>query len=88
MGPDLRYEVLGHEVLFGDDAVADRCDVCGATVDEDAGEGHAIPGHGLYVWTRGEGEQTRREEPPLCPGCAAALALSALGRWEIEEEEG
>jgi hypothetical protein len=88
MGPEVRYEVLGHEALFGDDGAADRCDVCGIAVAEDTGEGHAIAGHGLYVWTRGAGEQTRRDEPPLCPSCAAALGLSALGRWEIEEEEG
>jgi hypothetical protein len=88
MGPEVRYTVLGHEALFGDDGVADRCDVCNVQVAEDAGAGHAVPGHGLYVWTRGEGEQTRRDEPPLCPACAAALGLTALGRWEIEEEEG
>jgi hypothetical protein len=77
---------IGHDVLFGDDDTADRCDVCGTLVGEDTGEGPEVPGHALYVWTRGE--ETRREEPPLCASCAAALGLSALGRWEIEEEEG
>jgi hypothetical protein len=45
-----------------------------------------MPGRALYVWTRGD--EVRREEPPLCASCAAALGLTALARWEIEEEEG
>ena len=53
---------------------------------EDDGEGPAIPDARLYVWTRGD--ETRREEPPLCASCAAALGLTALARWEIDEEEG
>jgi hypothetical protein len=85
------FAVLGHDVLFGEDEDAGRCDVCGTKVEEDGveehtGEAHAIPGRALYFWTRGD--ETRRYEPPLCPSCAAALGLSALGRWEIEEEEG
>jgi hypothetical protein len=83
-----RYSVLGHEVLFEEDSAASQCDVCGRVVEEDGGEGHTVPGRALYVWTRGAGEETRRDEPPLCPSCAAALGLSALQRWEIEEEEG
>ena len=84
--PQVAYASLGHEALFGEGDAADRCDVCGAIVEEDSGEGAALPGSALYVWTRGD--EVRREEPPLCPSCAAALGLSALGRWEIEEEEG
>jgi hypothetical protein len=76
----------GHEALFDDGDAANRCDVCGQLVEEDSGDGPALPGSALYVWTRGD--EVRREEPPLCPSCAAALGLSALGRWEIEEEEG
>ncbi|MGO8998308.1 MAG: hypothetical protein ACLQVI_33740 [Polyangiaceae bacterium] len=83
-----RYAVLGHEVLFGEADAANRCDVCGEAVDEDTGEGHAVPGRALYLWSRGAEERARHDEPPLCPSCAAALGLSALGRWEIEEEEG
>jgi hypothetical protein len=81
------YAVLGHEVLFEEEGAC-RCDVCGESVEDDSGEGTAIPGRALYVWTRGGGEPPRRDEPPLCPSCAAALGLSALQRWEIEEEEG
>jgi hypothetical protein len=79
--------VAGHEALFAEDAErAERCDVCGAEVAEDAGEGAEVPGRALYLWAHGD--EIRREEPPLCAGCAAALGLTALARWEIEEEEG
>jgi hypothetical protein len=66
----------------------DRCDVCGEPVaaDADEDEGYAVRGSALYVWTRGT--EVRYEEPPLCPSCAAAIGVSALARWEIEEEEG
>jgi hypothetical protein len=77
---------LGHEVLFSEDPAASECDVCGERVTEDDGEAHAVAGRGLYVWARGD--EIRREEPPLCPSCATALGLTALARWEIEEEEG
>ena len=80
------YVAIGHEALFGADDAANRCDVCGEIVEEDAGDGPAIPGRALYVWTRGD--EVRHDEPPLCPSCAAVLGLSALARWEIEEEEG
>jgi hypothetical protein len=81
------FATASHEVLFAEPA-GEACDVCGEAVsdDGDAEEGHAVAGHGLYVWTRGD--ETRREEPPLCPACAAALGLTALARWEIDEEEG
>jgi hypothetical protein len=81
------FACASHEVLFSDAPADDACDVCGEHVDDDDDDaGHAVAGHGLYVWTRGE--ETRREEPPLCPSCAAALGLTALARWEIDEEEG
>jgi len=76
---------LSHGVLFEEPAT-DQCDVCGATVSEDDDDGYAVPGRGLYVWSRGE--ERRFDEPPLCPSCAAAVGLSAMARWEIEEEEG
>jgi hypothetical protein len=81
----LPWVAAGHDVLFGEE-MSNRCDVCGEIVDDDAEEGPAMSGRALYVWARGD--VIRREEPPLCPPCAAALGLSALGRWEIEEEEG
>lgn len=79
-----------HEALFGQDPR--RCDACGVSLDsldeggDDGDEGYAVSGAGLYVSTRGS--EVRYEEPPLCPSCAAAVGMSALARWEIEEEEG
>jgi hypothetical protein len=64
-----------------------RCDACGAVlpaVDED--EGFGMPGVGVYMWTRGT--EARFEKVPLCASCASAIGMTALARWEIEEEEG
>lgn len=75
-----------HDVLFAD-TTQTRCDVCNAEIA--AGEGddaEEVTGRGLLVWTRGD--ERRYQEPPLCPPCAAAIGLTALSRWEIEEEEG
>ncbi|HEY2512068.1 MAG TPA: hypothetical protein VGI39_14470 [Polyangiaceae bacterium] len=84
--PRAAFAVVGHEALFEASAEPAACDVCGADVGEDSGEGPAVPGLGMYLWARGE--ETRREEVPLCDACAAALGVAALARWEIEEEEG
>lgn len=81
------FVTASHAVLFENEE-KNRCDVCHepfAGDDEDAGS-HEVSGHGLLVWTRGE--ERRYQEPPLCPGCAAAIGMTALQRWEIEEEEG
>lgn len=66
----------------------ERCDACGdrlAPVHADD-DGYALGGAGVYLWTRGE--EVRFEKAPLCPGCAVAVGVSALARWELEEEEG
>jgi hypothetical protein len=68
-----------------------RCDACNEALTEDDGaeggaEGFQVRGKGLYMWTRGD--HVRFEEPVLCHSCGAAIGLSALARWEIEEEEG
>ena len=84
--PRPAFAVVGHEALFEESGEPLACDVCGAQVGEDSGEGPAVPGLGMYLWARGE--ETRREEVPLCAACAAALGVTALARWEIEEEEG
>jgi hypothetical protein len=74
-----------HETLF--DEAPGACDVCGEAVpDDDEDTGPVIAGRGVYLWTRGD--ETRREDAPLCPSCAAALGVTALTRWEIDEEEG
>ena len=75
-----------HEALFVDPAL--RCDVCDVPLtgdDRDDSE-HAFAGRGLYVWIRGG--QTVYEEPPLCAACGTAIGMTALARWDIEEEEG
>jgi hypothetical protein len=78
-------EVASHEALFAAPGEP-RCDACGGPVPSDDGEGFGLPGEGVYVWTRGE--ERRFEKAPLCPSCAAAIGVTALARWEIEEEEG
>lgn len=82
-----------HSVLF-EDVEAHRCDVCSGPLpsndrndgDEQDEDEHALTGRGLLVWVRGE--ERRYQEPPLCASCASAIGLSALSRWEIEEDEG
>ncbi len=81
------FVTAGHAVLFQDEQTT-CCDVCKHPVDarEEEEEGFSVRGRGLLVWTRGE--ERRYQEPPLCPGCAAAIGMTALQRWEIEEDEG
>ena len=82
------FVTAGHAVLF-EDAEARRCDVCASALpddDEDADGDEGVSGRGLLVWSRGE--ERRYQEPPLCASCATAIGVSALQRWEIEEEEG
>ena len=83
------FVVGSHEMLFVEVA-ATQCDACGeALVEPDGGEGaegYGIPGRGVYLWARGE--ETRLETVPLCASCASAIGMTALARWEIEEEEG
>jgi hypothetical protein len=84
------FVTAGHAVLFEESAET-RCDVCGALVagasaSDDDEEGPLVSGRGLLVWARGD--ERRYQEPPLCPACASAIGVSALQRWEIEEEEG
>jgi hypothetical protein len=89
------FVTAGHSVLF-EDVESDRCDVCsadlrdlrdrGADAESDDAAGYDVTGRGLLVWSRGD--ERRYQEPPLCSGCAAAIGVSALQRWEIEEEEG
>jgi hypothetical protein len=45
-----------------------------------------MPGLGVYLWARGD--EIRFEGAPLCTACASAIGMTALARWEIEEEEG
>jgi hypothetical protein len=80
--------VASHEVLFETSDVA-VCDACGAALPDEAAADDAASGasgRGAYLWARGD--EIRREEVPLCASCACAIGMSALARWEIEEEEG
>lgn len=75
-----------HAILFA--AAEERCSVCSETLEaegEDDG-GYTVAGRGLFVWARGE--ERRYEEPRLCARCASAVGVTALHRWEIEEDEG
>ncbi len=75
-----------HEALF-EVAPATKCDACGRPLpDGDGEDGYELPGNGVYMWTRGD--SVRFEPAPLCASCAAAIGVTALARWEIEEEEG
>jgi hypothetical protein len=81
------YVTAGHDVLF--EPATPTCDVCDGPLtspDDDAAGEDDGGGRGLYIWVRSGG--LVYEEPPLCPACAAAITISALQRWDIEEEEG
>ena len=66
---------------------APSCDACGEELPtEDADEGFAVRGKGMYVSSRGDAVQY--EDVPLSPSCGSAIALSALRQWDEEEEEG
>jgi hypothetical protein len=78
--------VVSHDLLFNEPP-ASACDACGDPLAEtDGAEEYDIPGRGVYLWARGE--ETRLESVPLCASCASAIGMTALARWEIEEEEG
>ncbi len=78
-----RFVSATHDVLFAPEAP--RCDVCGKPLPG-ADDDRELSGSGLYVWARGD--ELVYEEPPLCPACSTAISVSAMARWEIEEEEG
>jgi hypothetical protein len=82
--------VASHEALFARPTET-RCDACdrplGAASDESGDDdGFGPRGEGVYLWARGD--EVRFERAPLCGSCASAIGMTALARWEIEEEEG
>jgi predicted RNA-binding Zn-ribbon protein involved in translation (DUF1610 family) len=78
--------VASHDVLF-EQIDPDGCDACGQQLPlEDDCDAYGIPGCGVYLWKRGD--DVRFEKVPLCASCASAIGMTALARWEIEEEEG
>jgi hypothetical protein len=77
------FVVVSHEALFVDAPVV-GCDACGKPLSKDAAsDGYGVPGRGVYLGAHGE-----LESVPLCTSCASAIGMTALARWEIEEEEG
>jgi len=78
--------VASHEALFARPEES-RCDACGRVLAQDEEDaGHEVSGKGAYLWTRGD--EVTIETVPLCASCASAIGMTALARWEIEEEEG
>ncbi len=81
--------VASHHALYERIDLA-RCDVCDAaldSLDDERSPGETVPraGAGLYVWTRGT--EVRFEDAPLCANCGPAIAVTAMRRWAIEDEE-
>ncbi|HXX69208.1 MAG TPA: hypothetical protein VEK07_18630 [Polyangiaceae bacterium] len=77
--------IASHDALFAPADVT-HCDACGCDLDDGDGSAREPAGLGIYMWTRGP--EVRFEEAPLCASCASAIGMTALARWEIEEEEG
>jgi hypothetical protein len=80
------FTSASHEALFQRDE-ATRCDACNERLTAaDDSAGYSPQGRAIYLWQRGGEPQV--ESAPLCPSCASAIGVTALARWEIEEEEG
>jgi hypothetical protein len=80
------FVVVSHEALFTATA-HEACDACGAALPKESeSEAYELCGRGVYLWIRGG--ESRLEDAPLCASCASAIGMTALARWEIEEEEG
>jgi hypothetical protein len=81
--------VASHHALFAEEAPS-LCDACGGPLGDAESTGdesdYGLEGRGVYLWARGD--ETRLETVPLCAACASAIGVTALARWEIEEEEG
>lgn len=78
------FATASHDALFQTQA-EHRCDVCGAELSADEDTGWAIGGSGMFVWARGD--DVRRENAPLCAECGTAVFASAVGRFELDDEE-
>jgi hypothetical protein len=75
-----------HDALFAARAEG-RCDACGEPlIDGEEPGPYGMAGQGVYLWARGD--HVHFESVPLCSACASAIGMTALARWEIEEEEG
>jgi len=94
-GVGVGFVSASHAILFESSEAC--CSVCSQLLaadddeellsDDDASSyPPPVSGRGLLIWARGE--ERRYEEPQLCPACASAIGVTALHRWEIEEDEG
>jgi hypothetical protein len=87
-----RFESIDHSALFSarhadhGAAHASSCDACAKAIGAAEDDGFSVPGRGLMLFTRGD--ERRAEEPHLCASCGAAIGMTMLSRWAIEEEEG
>ncbi len=88
----MQCDTIDHTALFQTDVRADTaasassCHACEKPIHASDDEGFAVPGRGLLVFTRGD--ERRTEEPKLCASCGAAIGMTMLTRWAIEEDEG
>jgi hypothetical protein len=80
---EVTYRELPPAPEKADDALDVRCNVCGEGVEQDE---ESLVGKAFFF--RHRGDLPEYETEPVCAGCAVAIGLSALHRWEIEEEEG
>jgi predicted RNA-binding Zn-ribbon protein involved in translation (DUF1610 family) len=82
------YETVDHAALFASahSTPLSQCHACERELHAADDEGFSVPGKGLLIWARGD--ERRAEEPKLCPSCGAAIGMTMLTRWAIEEEEG
>jgi hypothetical protein len=85
---DASYEVVSHDVLFAAPSAkgVEVCHACDGVLEEDDHDAYGVSGAGLLFFSRGE--ERRTEEPRLCASCGAAIGMTMLTRWAIEEEEG
>ncbi len=72
---------LSERVLFETERT---CNVCDRKLDRE--EDAETVSSGLLLFVRGD--ERRWEEPELCEACSSAITISAMQRWETEEEEG
>ena len=79
------FDVASQDALFAREE-GPFCDACGVRVTENHADEDDSRGRGTYLWVRGG--QAELEHVPLCASCASAIGMTALARWEIEEEEG
>jgi len=73
-----------HAALFEQEG-ATGCDICGEAIPPED-DGPAVPGRASYASARGD--TVTFDPAPLCATCAAAVAITAIQRWDVEEEEG